>query len=139
MFHTTKLNNRTFREAVKGFFASPIKYEVRVLDGNWSPYFGHYQNQKWGNFDSSSCWALSGINCFEDQLEWLWKNGMFSQDSKNFFTQNGYIDSDGDFSLSERFIEILSKVQDNGNNNFNNRDNKSRPRSSVPKINAEFV
>lgn len=92
----------------------PIKYEVRISDGNWSPYFGKYQNQKWGAWDSDSCWCLSSINCTEDQLEWLWKNGMFSPEAKNFFTQNGYIDSDGDFSLSERFHEILCGNKDTG-------------------------
>lgn len=100
---------------VKGFFASPIQYEVRVPSGDWSPYFGNYEQQKWGGFDSNSCWCLSGINCIEDQLEWLYKNGMFSPEATSFFTTNGYIDSDGDFSLSERFIEILGGSKDKGN------------------------
>jgi hypothetical protein len=100
--------------AFKGF-VSPIKYEVRVSDADWSKYFGHYQNQKWGQWDSNSCWCLGGvINCAEDQFEYLWKNGMFSKEAKDFFTNNGYIDEDGDFSFSERFLEILGGLKDNG-------------------------
>lgn len=101
-------------DKIRGMF--PIKYEVRVPSGNWAEYFGDYQNQKWAWWDSNSCWALSAINCLEDQLEWLWKNGMFSKETQDFFTKYKYIDADGDFSISERFIEILSGVHDNGNN-----------------------
>ncbi len=92
---------------LKGLFSSSIPFEIRVSDSNWSPYFGKYENQKWGAYDSESCWCLSSVNSFEDQMEWLWKNNKFSQEAKDFFTNNGYIDSDGDFSLSERFHEIL--------------------------------
>ncbi len=99
---------------VKGWWATPIQYEIRVPTANWSPFFGHYQNQRWGAWDSDSCWCLSAINSVEDQMEWLWKNGMFSQEAKDFFTNNGYIDSDGDFSLSERYHEILCGNKDNG-------------------------
>src|ERR1039458_8635511 len=106
---------KSILDKVKGIFNSPIPYEVRVPTGNWSSLFGHYENQKWGMWDSNSCWCLSAVNCIEDQLEWLWKNGMFSPEAKNFFTVNGYIDSDGDFSISERFYEIISGVKDAGN------------------------
>jgi len=92
----------------------PIKFEVRVLDGNWTPYFGKYQNQRWGDWDSDSCWCLSSINSAEDQMEWLWKNGMFDNDARAFFINNGYIDGDGDFSFSERFHEILCGNRDTG-------------------------
>ncbi len=92
---------------VKGIFGKSIPYEVRVSDGNWSAFFGKYMNQRWGVFDTDSCWCLGGaVNEAEDQLEWLWKQGMFSAEARAFFTNNGYIDSDGDFSLSERFLEI---------------------------------
>lgn len=94
---------------------TPIKYEVRVPSSDWSTYFGKYENQKWGQWDSDSCWYLSAINCAEDQLEYLYKTGQFSDEAKKFFNDNGYIDTDGDFSLSERFGEIISGVKDNGN------------------------
>jgi hypothetical protein len=105
----TKLSVR-----VKGWLQSPIQYEVRVPSGNWNSFFGNYEPQKFLQFDTSSCWCISVCFCVEDELEWLWKNGMFSQEAKDFFTQNKYIDSDGDFSISERFYEILGGNYDNG-------------------------
>gem|GEM_PF-5118586 len=54
-------------------------------------------------------------NWIEDQLEFLSKTGQFSAEAMQFFKDEGYIDTDGDFSLSERFIEILSGIKDNGN------------------------
>lgn len=115
-----KLQKRTqlqkSRNLLKGLF--PIPYEIRVESGDWNypiSYFGKYENQRWGYYDSNSCWCVSSINCIEDQLEWLWKNNKFSKEAKDFFTGYGFIDKDGDFSLSERFIEILSGVKDGGN------------------------
>ena len=90
------VDNRSNKERAR----PPIPFENRIQTGDWSAYFGHYENQRWGEWDSDSCWALSGVNCIEDQLEWLWKNNKFSQEAKDFFTKNGYIDTDGDFSLS---------------------------------------
>lgn len=113
-------NNNKLSVKTKGIgntivqIVSPVPYEVRVLDGDWSGYFGKYQNQKWGAWDSDSCWCLSAVNSAEDQLEWLWKNGMFSNEAKEFFTKNSYLDGDGDFSLSERFHEILCGNLDSG-------------------------
>ncbi len=109
-------SKETIGDKVRGIFSSPIQYENRLGSKKWTDYFGKYQNQKWGVWDSDSCWALSAINCVEDQMEYLWKNKMFSKEAQDFFTKNGYIDSDGDFSLSERYLEILSGVHDQGNN-----------------------
>jgi len=111
--------NKTIGQIVTGMFMSPIKYEVRVESGNWNypiSYFGHYQNQKWGQWDSNSCWCLSAVNCVEDQLEWLNKQGMFTTEAMEFFIKYGYIDADGDFSLSERFIEVLGGYKSAGAN-----------------------
>lgn len=110
-----KLSNKVkLSEKLNGVFSSSIQYEVRVKDGNWSPYFGHYQNQKWGLWDSNSCWCLSAVNCVEDQLEYLHKNRMFSKEAMDFFYRYGFIDMDGDFSISERYLEILGRHTDNG-------------------------
>lgn len=99
---------------VKGLFTKGIPYVVRVPSGNWEAYFGKYAPQKFGQWDTDSCWCLSAVNSSEDQMEWLWMNDQFSQEAKDFFTSNGYIDSDGDFSLSERFHEILCGERDGG-------------------------
>lgn len=101
--------------SIKGLFQSKIICDVRIPTSDWSIYFGKYQNQKWGGWDSESCWCLSAVNCLEDQMEWLWKNNEFTEEAKGFFIREGFIDEDGDFSISERFYEILSGVHDEGN------------------------
>ncbi len=112
MFKLKKKNR--LLTTVKALLSSSLPYEVRVPTGDWSPYFGKYENQKWGGYDSDSCWCLSSVNCFEDQMEWLRANNKFSTEALAFFTTNGYIDTDGDFSLSERFHEILDGDLDSG-------------------------
>jgi len=99
---------------VKGV-SSPINVPARnVL---WASYLPTYEPQKF-TFDTDSCWALSGINIVDTQLNYLKSVGAFSQDSLNFFTTNGYFDSTGSFATSERFIEILSGVEGNGNSQW---------------------
>lgn len=107
---------RGLGEIVSNVFMTPIVYEDRLQGRKWSDSFGKYENQKWGLWDSNSCWCLSAVNSAEDQLELLNTDGKFSPEAMDFFTKNGYIDSDGDFSLSERYLEILSGHGDNGAN-----------------------
>lgn len=102
------------RGTTKGFFTKDIPYEDRLQGNTWSDYFGTYEPQKWGLWDSDSCWCLSAVNCLEDQLEYLLKTGQFSLEARVFFTANGFIDKDGDFALSERFLEIKGGFEANG-------------------------
>jgi hypothetical protein len=106
--------SRKLSVKLKGWLQTPIQYEDRLGDKKWSDFFGHYQNQRWDWFDTSSCWCLAPINSAEDQLEWLNKNNMFSKEALHFFTSNGYIDFDEDFSLSERYLEIKGGNKTNG-------------------------
>lgn len=100
---------------VRGFFATPIKYEIRNPMGDWTPFLSPFQDQRFGRFDSDSCWVLGGmITPAEINLNWLWANDILSQEAKDFFISNGYVDSNGKFSLSERFHEILCGQRDNG-------------------------
>jgi hypothetical protein len=100
---------------LKGWLQSPIQYEDRLGKDKWQNHFGHYQNQRWGYWDSNSCWFLGGvINPMETQLEMLDFRGMFSKEAKDFFISKRIKDEDNDFSLSERCGEILGKNYDTG-------------------------
>lgn len=104
---------------LKGLFTSPLPYEVRLAEGDdWSNYFGNYVGQRYGYWDTSCCWDWAGVEICETQLEWLWKNNKFSDDTKAWFKKNGYIDEDGDFYLSRRWGAILSGVRNNGNDHM---------------------
>lgn len=101
---------------VKFLFSKPKSvFQVRNLSGDWSPYFGQYEGQKKDWFDTNSCWAYAGNEVLEDQLEFLMKTGGLSDSELKWFKDNGYIDEDGDFYLSRRFIPTLSGVTTNGN------------------------
>lgn len=102
---------------VRGLFlATPISFEKRLPDGTtWANFFGKYENQRWGVFDTDSCWCLGGaINEAEDQMELLEKMGAFTPEALKWFKDIGLKDSDGDYSFSERYIEILGGRRDNG-------------------------
>ena len=104
---------RKVKTVVKGVFSILPKYEVRVPDGDWSPYWPIYENQKWGQWDSDDCWCLSSVNNAAANLNWLLKNNMFGKDALDFFYGNGYI-LNGSFNLSELFHEILCGNLNNG-------------------------
>lgn len=99
---------------VKGLFQT-IPYNPLLPNGDSSPYFGTYEGQKYGHFDTSDCWDFSACELAETRLEMFWKMNLIPQDTKDWLTKNGYIDADGDFYLSRRWVAILSGVRDAGN------------------------
>ncbi len=103
------------RGLVRGIFAPKIPYAIRNTIGDWSKYFGQWEGQKKGDLDTNCCWAFAGNEVLEDQLEYLMMTGQFSKEDIAWFKANGYIDADGDFYLSRRFIPTLSGVRTNGN------------------------
>lgn len=104
-----------FKGSVKGIFTS-IPYNPLLESGDSSPYFGTYEGQRYGKYDTSLCWDYSGCELAETRLETIWKLNLIPQESKDWLTKNGYIDTDGDFYLSRRWVAILSGVRDGGNN-----------------------
>lgn len=104
-----------FKARLHGLFSQPIPYEVRNPKGDWSPYFGQWEAQKKGWWDTNSCWSYAGNEVLEDQMEFLMKTDRFTKEDLNWFDSKGYIDSDGDFYFSRRFIPILSGVRTEGN------------------------
>lgn len=117
MIPSAPLNNEKVKisSTVRGFFAPSIPWESRNVSGDWSKYFGQWEGQKKGDVDTNCCWAFAGNEVLEDQLEFLWVTNRFSETDKKWFQDNGYIDSDGDFYLSRRYIPIISGVTTNGN------------------------
>lgn len=109
------LKQKRVRHILHGIFSKGIEYVVRNIKGDWSPYFGVYESQRHDDLDSNCCWSFAGNEVAEDQLEFLWKTNQFSEEDKKWFFENGYIDADGDFYLSRRFIPTLSGVKRNGN------------------------
>lgn len=108
------LNWLKVKGKVKGIFQS-IPYTPLLPDGDSSPYFGSYEGQRYGAWDTDDCWDFSACEIAETRLEILWKLNLIPQDDKDWLTQKGYIDSTGDFYISRRWVAILSGVKDSGN------------------------
>jgi len=104
------------KDYVRGV-SSQIVFQSRVPSGDWTQYLPTYEPQKYF-FDTNDCWCLSGINSVDTQLNFLNQSGAFTEAQMTWFKTNGYIDSSGSFATSERFIEILSGVQGNGNSEW---------------------
>lgn len=102
---------------IRGFW--PTRSKSVSLPKDWSLYFGQYESQKHDDLDSNCCWAYSGNEVIEDSLEYLWKTNKLSPSLVQWFKDNGYIDEDGDFYLSRRWIPIWSGVKRNGNDPAN--------------------
>lgn len=100
---------------VRGIFADPIPYEVRNPDGDWTPFYGKWFNQRPAGLDLNICWNVAATEIMETQLQFLKATNRFSDDAIAWFKANGYIDVDGDFFLSRRFIVTISGVGTKGN------------------------
>ncbi len=108
-----------FKSAVKGIWDPTIPYWPLIESGDSSSYFGTYEGQKYGNFETSCCWDFSATEIFETRLEMLWQMDLIPQDTKDWLVRYGYIDLDGDFYLSRRWVAILSGARDGGNDPIN--------------------
>lgn len=94
---------------------SKIIYQTNVPSGDWGPYLPSNEPQKYGNFDTDECTQLSAINCVEIQLNFLKATGKLSSDAIAWFSNNGYLDAQGLFALSERFTGTHAGTNINGN------------------------
>ena len=89
----------------------------RNPSGDWTAYLPTDEPQKY-LFDTNECSQLSGINTVETQCNFLLKNNQLSSEAVQWFTSNGYIDSNGNFAFSERFTGTLSGTTINGNSQW---------------------
>jgi len=104
---------------VKGIFTDPIQYRPLLENGDSESFFGNYEGQRYGNYDTSDCWCFSGAEILETRLEMLEKLGLIPQETIDWAQANGYKDADGDWYISRRWIAILSNVRDQGNYQLN--------------------
>lgn len=81
----------------------------------WAPYTPTFEPQRFV-YDTEECSQLGGaINPLEAYFNWLKSIGMLSPNFLAFLAENGYYDSNGSFSFSERFTGIMDGTSINGN------------------------
>ena len=100
---------------LKGLFQGSIPYLPLLQNGDSSPYFGNYEGQKYGPWDTDTCWNFAFTEIMETRLTMLRAMNLIPADTLAWLNANGYVDKDGDFYLSRRWEGILSGVKDNGN------------------------
>ncbi len=104
-----------FKGKVCGLTQTKIAYAPLLPDGDSSPYFGTYEGQRYGAFDTSNCWDFSAAELAETRLEMLEKMGLIPKEHLDWAKANGYKDTDGDWYVSRRWVAILSGARNNGN------------------------
>lgn len=88
---------------------------INMPSGDWTPWLPSYEPQRF-IYDTDECSQLGGfINPLETYFNWLKATGQLKQDFIDFCTKNGYFDSNGSFSFSERYTGILDGTSINGN------------------------
>jgi hypothetical protein len=106
---------------INNLFKTNPKAPANFLLGSntWKMYSPTFYDQKYLNDDTDDCWDFSGVKSIAYSCNFLKANGYFSQNALNFFNEHGYLDSNGLFAFSERYISILSGVENNGNDPLN--------------------
>lgn len=117
-----KLTPRHFDSNTRGI-SSPIPYVVRLSSSipDWSFTFPgvDFEEQRFGINDSDDCWEWSGIEDFGFQmvlfidLKQLPQTHIDFLNGKNVANMS-YFNSQGQISISRRFLAILAGVKDNG-------------------------
>lgn len=100
---------------LKGLVPQDIPYEERLPSGDWSAFFGNYVGQRYGPYDTNTCWDYGLVDCVEDQMKYLLANDLISSEDAQWLKDTGFIDQDGDPYLSRRWIAILSGAKNSGN------------------------
>jgi hypothetical protein len=100
------------KDNVYGTFNPP---PIILPTADWSEWLPTFEPQSFSGKDSDECSQLSAINALETFMNWLAKTGKMTAVALNWFTQNGYIDSNGSFAFSEDFTGILDGTSINGN------------------------
>ena len=100
------------KDNVYGTFNPP---PINLPIADWSEWLPTFEPQSFSGKDSDECSQLSAVNALETFMNWLAKTGKMTAVALNWFTQNGYIDSNGSFAFSEDFTGILDGTSINGN------------------------
>ncbi len=108
-----------FKGKVKGMLQGSAPYRPLLETGDSSPYFGTYEGQRIGGWDTECCWDFSACELMETRLTMFEKMGLIPQDTLDWAKANGYKDSSNDWYISRRWVAILSGVKDNGNDPIN--------------------
>lgn len=84
--------------------------EIRNPSGNWENYLPDPEWQNSIYFDTRACVSFSATNCIEAQVNFMLEKGEITREEIA-----DWLDSDGNFNLSDRFLAKMSGTTFNGN------------------------
>ena len=93
---------------------SPIEFESRNTNRNWIEFLGMREDQRFRRFDTMACVTYSALNSVEAQINWMLKNGLVPNITKDWLIANGYL-KNGLFEASDRFTAKMSETTGRGN------------------------
>lgn len=86
-----------------------------TMDGNWLPYMTKPYETQYTGFDQLNCTTKSGMHMVEAILNYFYKNKLFSvPEMYTLLEKGGYLNSNGDIDLSERFTAKMAGTTRNG-------------------------
>lgn len=94
---------------------SAINYRERITDGQWVSHRPSVELQHSVYFDTMACVSFSAANSIEIQVNWLIKTGQVSVGDMQRLHELGFIDENGHFNCSDRFIAKMSGTTRQGN------------------------
>lgn len=94
---------------------SGIQYREVNPSGDWGPYLPTDERQSGKFFDSMACVSFSALNVIETQINYFLANNMLSFSTKTQLSLMGFIDPNGKFNGSDRFLAKASGTTSAGN------------------------
>ena len=98
-----------------------VQIKANVPSGNWDGYFHFQESQKINGFETDDCAVFEFQQRFDAFMDFLIATGQIPQYALEYFTANGYMDSENSddgrphFHTSERYVAVLTGNGQNGN------------------------
>lgn len=92
------------------FGVSAIDNEIKVENGDWTPYLPTEERQR-REFETSACTNFSSCTDVEILLNRLIKQKMVSVSNLNWLFDKGYIDEQGNINFSDRYDAVVSNTK----------------------------
>lgn len=96
------------------FLKGTIPFEIRATDGNWRPFLPDFDKQKIAGLETDACVPFSAVESVETQINWFIASGKLPSYHLQKLKDLGFIEPNGQFHASERFIAKLDGTSPNG-------------------------
>ena len=100
----------SIKEEPRQFMLGAISFEKRLDDGYWRKYRSKFEDQNHGGVDKMNCVSESCTNVIEEQINWMIETGQIETEPIK-----DWLDENGKFETSQRFLAKMSNTSKSGN------------------------